>query len=43
VLSATLTVTTANLQLVAGDSIGLDFTTGITEYVGCVTVWLKRI
>jgi hypothetical protein len=34
--------TAANLVLAAGDSIGLDFTNALTEYVGCVTVTVKR-
>lgn len=38
-----LHATEANLQLAAGNSLALDFTNAITEYVGCVTITLKRI
>ena len=43
VLSATLNTSAAALTFAATDSIGLDFTTAITEYAGCVTVWLNFI
>jgi hypothetical protein len=38
-----LNSTTANLQLAAGDSLALDFTNSITEYIGCVTITLTRV
>jgi hypothetical protein len=38
-----LHATAANLQLAAGDSLALDFTNALTEFVGCVTITLKRI
>jgi hypothetical protein len=41
--SPTLTSTGADLQLAAGDSLGLDFTNALTEYIGCCTFVLKRI
>jgi hypothetical protein len=42
-LDATLNATAGNLQLAAGDSLGLDFTNALTEYVGCCTFVIKRI
>ena len=42
VLTATLNATTTNLQLAAGDSLALNFTSAITEYTGCVTIVLQR-
>src|SRR5262245_42377828 len=38
VLSAPLTATAASLVLAATDSLALDFTNAITEYIGCITV-----
>lgn len=38
----TLHATAANYTLAAGDSLGLDFTNAITEYVGCVTITLEK-
>ncbi len=43
IISATLSSTTANLQLTVGNSLALDFTNNINEYVGVVTITLKRI
>ena len=41
VLSAGLTATAADLVLEKGNSLALDFTNAITEYVGTCTVWLE--
>jgi hypothetical protein len=43
VLAPTLNSTVANLQFAAGNSLALDFTNGVTEYCGCITIVLKRI
>jgi len=43
ILAASLSSTASNLQLAAGDSLALDFTNAITEYVGCVTITLTRV
>jgi hypothetical protein len=43
ILAASLSSTASNLQLAAGDSLALDFTNTITEYVGCVTITLTRV
>jgi hypothetical protein len=42
-LGATLTSTSSYLELEEDDSLALDFTNEITEYLGCVTITLKRI
>ena len=42
-LTATLNSSTSNLQFTAGNSLALDFTNPVTEYLGCVTITLKRI
>lgn len=38
--SLTLSTTSSDLIVEAGDSIGLDFSGALTNGVGCVTVWL---
>ena len=42
-LLCTLNTTVASLTFAATDSIGLDFTNALTEYIGCVTVWMNFI
>ena len=41
-LAPALTATGADLALVAGDSIGLDFTNAITEYKGSCTIAISK-
>jgi hypothetical protein len=41
--SVALNATTGNLQLAAGDSLALDFTNALTEYIGSCTITLKPI
>jgi hypothetical protein len=43
ILAASLSSTASNLQLATGDSLALDFTNSVTEYVGCVTITLTRV
>ena len=40
---ATLNSATSNLQFAAGDSLALNFSGLLKEYIGCVTVTLKRM
>lgn len=40
-LSPALTATAADLIFAATDSLGLDFTNAITEYIGYITVWFS--
>jgi hypothetical protein len=40
---APLSATAGALTLLATDSIGLDFTNALTEYVGCITVYVNFI
>lgn len=42
-LTLTLTATTANLTMAAGDSLALDFTNAITEYVGTLQAQINLI
>jgi len=44
-LTATLNTTTSYLQFAAGDSLALNFSAqnALSEYVGCVTITLKRM
>lgn len=43
VLNAPLSATAGALSLAALDSLALDFTNALTEYIGCITVWLNFI
>jgi hypothetical protein len=43
VASPALHATPANLTLAQGDSLGLDFTNALTEYVGCCTITATKL
>jgi predicted nucleic acid-binding Zn-ribbon protein len=43
VLNPSLNATTTNIKLAVGDSIALDFTNGLTEYVGYITITVIKI